>query len=59
MAGVSSYETTSVATYKYVQISGVKDLLNHPWNTITSVTEVFISLKIWSKNQLHSIIMLL
>lgn len=30
MAGVSSYETTSVATYKYVQISGVKDLLNHP-----------------------------
>lgn len=30
MAGVSSYETTSVATNNYVQISGVKDLLNHP-----------------------------
>lgn len=59
MAGVSSYETTSVATNNYVQISGVKDLLNHPRNTITSITEVFISFKIWSKNQLHSIIMLL
>lgn len=30
MLSVSSYYTTSIATYKYVQISGFKDLLNHP-----------------------------